>query len=123
MMLTNELENTLQNLRCKHVDISIRENAVALEKSTRENTPPGGGDLSGGKRGLEFDFIEKDYNNKIEEKITLYDYVEEQSVQELKDKTREEVSAIVVNDCLFCLLFFVIFFFFCVRYLLTKTYC
>ncbi|CAG8504399.1 21800_t:CDS:10 [Rhizophagus irregularis] len=95
MMLTNELENTLQNLRCKHVDISIRENAVALEKSTRENTPPGGGDLSGGKRGLEFDFIEKDYNNKIEEKITLYDYVEEQSVQELKDKTREEVSAIV----------------------------
>ncbi|GBC05122.1 hypothetical protein RclHR1_06040013 [Rhizophagus clarus] len=83
-MLTNELENTLQNLRYKHVDISIRENAIALEKSTRENTPPGGGD-----------FIEKDYNNKVEEKITLYDYVEEQSVQELKDKTREEISAIV----------------------------
>ncbi|RIA80681.1 autophagy-related protein 17 [Glomus cerebriforme] len=93
-MLINELENTLQNLRNKQVDISIRENALALEKSTRENTPPRGGDLGGGKRGIEFDFIEKDYNNKIEEKITLYDYVEEQSVQELKDKTREEISVI-----------------------------
>ena len=100
-MLINELDNTLQNLRNKHVDSSIRENAIALEKSTRENTPPGGGDLSGGKNVLDFDFIEKDYNNKVEEKMTLYDYVEEQSVQELKDKTREEISTILVYIYLF----------------------
>jgi len=96
MILVGELDNTLQSLRNKHVDSSIRENAIALEKSTRENTSPGGGDLGGGKKGLEFDFIEKDYNNKVEEKMTLYDYVEEQSVQELKDKTREEISTILV---------------------------
>jgi hypothetical protein len=98
--LINELDNTLQNLRGKHVDSSIRENAVVLEKSIRENTedsPLGGGDLGGGKKGFEFDFIEKE-DNKIGGKVTLYDYVEEQSVQELKDKTQEEVSAILVRE-------------------------
>ena|SRR6266498_4140378 len=96
-MLINELDNTLQNLRDKHVDLSIRENAVTLEKSTRENIEesPLGGDLGGGKKRFEFDFIEKE-TNKVEEKVTLYDYVEEQSVRELKDKTQEEVSAILV---------------------------
>ncbi|CAG8576686.1 11683_t:CDS:10 [Funneliformis mosseae] len=93
-ILSNELDSTLQNLRSKQVDSSIRENAIALEKSTRENTPPGIGDLCGGEKGLEFDFIEKE-ENKIEEKATLYDYVEEHSIQELKDKTQEEISAVL----------------------------
>ncbi|CAG8695848.1 30024_t:CDS:10, partial [Gigaspora margarita] len=87
-IIIDKLDNTLESLRHKHVDSAIRENAVAIERAmARENNSNILGDL---EKGIEFDLKNKD----LAEKPYLYDYVEEQGVQDLKTKTQEEVSAI-----------------------------
>ncbi|CAG8529184.1 17119_t:CDS:10 [Acaulospora morrowiae] len=87
--ITEKLNATLDRLRAKYVDPVIRENAIAIEQMVRVNSSNMLGELS---KGLEFDLKEK--GKYIEEKASLYDYVEEQSIQELKIKTQEEVTAI-----------------------------
>ncbi|RIB04284.1 autophagy-related protein 17 [Gigaspora rosea] len=88
-IIIDKLDNTLESLRHKHVDSAIRENAVAIERAmARENNSNILGDL---EKGIEFDLKNK---KDLEEKPYLYDYIEEQGVQDLKTKTQEEVSAI-----------------------------
>ncbi|CAG8501871.1 19860_t:CDS:2, partial [Racocetra fulgida] len=87
-IIIDKLDNTLESLRHKRVDPIIRENAIAIERAmARENNSNFLGDL---EKDVEFDLKRKDF----EEKVYLFDYVQEQSVQDLKSKTQEEVSAI-----------------------------
>ncbi|CAG8529068.1 6068_t:CDS:10, partial [Acaulospora colombiana] len=74
--LVERLNSTLEGLRVKYVDPVIRENAIAIEQMSRVNSSNTLG---------------------VEEKASLYDYVEEQGVQELKIKTQEEVA--VIKHC------------------------
>ncbi|CAG8667499.1 7889_t:CDS:10, partial [Dentiscutata heterogama] len=84
-IIIDKLDNTLESLRHKHVDPAIRENAIAIERAiARENNSNILGDL---EKGIEFDLKNKKDSG---EKAYLYDYVEEQSIQDLKVKTQEE---------------------------------
>ncbi|KAG9285180.1 hypothetical protein G9A89_004395 [Geosiphon pyriformis] len=88
LTILEELESTLDILRSKPVDPAIRKNAINLASDNVLAIDNQSGEVS--LRGLiDPDIGEKD---KIE-KATLYDYVDEQSVQELKIRTQEEVSA------------------------------
>ncbi|CAG8541092.1 11066_t:CDS:10 [Diversispora eburnea] len=89
--IIEKLDSTLDGLHVKYVDSTIRENAIVIEQLNRGNNS----NTLGVELGLDFDI--KDNNNKlkdISEKVSLYDYVEEQGIQELKLKTQEEVMAI-----------------------------
>ncbi|CAG8770288.1 7131_t:CDS:10, partial [Dentiscutata erythropus] len=84
-IIIDKLDNTLEGLRHKHVDSAIRENAIAIERAiARENNSNILGDL---EKGIEFDLKNKKDSG---EKAYLYDYVYEQSIQDLKVKTQEE---------------------------------
>ncbi|CAG8656175.1 350_t:CDS:10, partial [Cetraspora pellucida] len=85
-IIIDKLDNTLEGLRHKRVDSIIRENAIAIERAmARENNSNFLVDL---EKDVEFDL--KNNRKDFEEKVYLYDYVQEQSVQDLKSKTQEE---------------------------------
>ncbi|CAJ0745819.1 9509_t:CDS:2, partial [Entrophospora sp. SA101] len=91
-MIVEELEHTLEQLRGKQVDSAIRENAILMENQAfiRDNNS------SGGIGSIVLDVIgEKDNNNLDQKKrMTLYEYIDEHGVHELKTKTQDEVSTI-----------------------------
>nr|CAG8505090.1 13917_t:CDS:10 [Entrophospora candida] len=89
IMIVEELEHTLEQLRGKQVDSAIRENAILMENQAfiRDNNS------SGGIGSIVLDVIgEKDINNNLDQKkrMTLYEYIDEQGVHELKTKTQDE---------------------------------
>ncbi|CAJ0876271.1 15106_t:CDS:10, partial [Entrophospora sp. SA101] len=88
IMIVEELEHTLEQLRGKQVDSAIRENAILMENQAfiRDNNS------SGGIGSIVLDVIgEKDNNNLDQKKrMTLYEYIDEHGVHELKTKTQDE---------------------------------
>ncbi|RHZ84643.1 hypothetical protein Glove_78g56 [Diversispora epigaea] len=88
--IVEKLDSTLDGLHVKYVDSTIRENAIAIEQLNRGNNS----NTLGVELGLEFDIKDNNKLKDISEKVSLYDYVEEQGIQELKLKTQEEVMAI-----------------------------
>ncbi|CAG8461731.1 665_t:CDS:10 [Ambispora leptoticha] len=81
--IIDDMENTLEILRRKSVDPAICKSASNM---TTENGENQAAEVS--LKGL----IEPE--NLEKEKITLFDYVDEQSIQELKIRTQEELNAI-----------------------------
>ncbi|CAG8495921.1 4140_t:CDS:10 [Ambispora gerdemannii] len=86
--IMDELENTLETLRRKPVDPAICKSALTSNMTT-DNGENQTAEVS--LKGL----IEPENLEKEKfEKTTLFDYVDEQSIHELKIRTQEEVNAI-----------------------------
>ena len=81
-----ELDKVLNSLRNKIVNPAIRKNALTFDDESVDNP-------EAMTKGIEGERTEREGNDKV----SLYDYIDEISVQELKHKTQEEVTNIQVS--------------------------